>query len=234
MASIALITGRGEGWIDEDHDRKLEPLRSMHGHHPNALGALFDDGRLLGLTCFCVSFYPFYEGTKRGRTALLEPARQVDHPQAVGERLLASSPHRNARVRPDSVQQPQYRLGNWTAVAPDMEATQQSKRIGGFRFLCSGLELRALNRRPRGRPPQPSMPYGADLAMPRVGDDPVTQCARRRPHDRSFAPNARSPSFAPNRISVKWNRRRRPAGGATVSSASGSPMDKEEREGGSV
>jgi len=60
-----------------------------------------------------------------------------------------------------------------------------------------------------------------------VGDDPVAQCARRRPHDRSFAPNARAPSFAPNRISEKWNRRRRPAGGASGSGASGSPMDKE-------
>ena len=68
-------------------------------------------------------------------------------------------------------------------------------------------------------------PYGADLSMPRVGDDPVARGARRRPHDPSFAPNARAPAFAPNRISLKWNRRRRPAGGA-----SGSPMDKEERE----
>jgi hypothetical protein len=122
----------------------------MHGHHPNALGALFDDGRLLGLTCFCVSFYAFYEGTKRGRTALLEPARQVYDPQAVGQRLLAGWPHRNARVRPDSVEQHQYRLGDGTAVAPHMEVTQQCKRIGDF--LCSGLELRALNLMHRMEP----------------------------------------------------------------------------------
>ena len=50
-------------------------------------------------------------------------------------------------------------------------------------------------------------PYSADLfdavalifSMPRIGDDPVAQCARRRPHDRSFAANARAPAFAPNR-----------------------------------
>ncbi len=59
--------------------------------------------------------------------------------------------------------------------------------------------------------------YGADLARPRVGDDPVGQCARRRPHDRSFAPNARAPSFAPNRISLKWNLFGRLAGGASGS-----------------
>ena len=60
-------------------------------------------------------------------------------------------------------------------------------------------------------------PCSGDLSMPRVGDDPVGQCAHRRPHDRSFAANARAPSFAPNRISLKWNLFGRLAGGASGS-----------------
>jgi hypothetical protein len=113
----------------------------MYGHHPNALCALLDDGCVFGLTGFCVGFHALYEGAKRGRTALLEPARQADHAHAVGQRLLASWPHRNARMRPDRVQQHQYRLGDWTVIASDMEAPQQSKRVGNF--LCGRLELRS-------------------------------------------------------------------------------------------
>ena len=65
--------------------------------------------------------------------------------------------------------------------------------------------------------PTPPVQCGFDRA---VGERPRTSCAHRapptapsppaprRPHQRS-APNARAPSFAANRKSLKWNRRRR-------------------------
>ncbi len=137
------ITGRRAGRIGEDHDRKLEPLRSMHRHHPNTLRALLDDGRILGLTGFCVRFHALHEGAERGRATLFETSRHVDHSQAVRQRLLARWPHRNSRMRPDRVQQHQYRLADGAAVAPDVKVTQQSKRVGNL--LCSRLELRLID-----------------------------------------------------------------------------------------
>ena len=133
------VTGRWAGRVGEDYDRKFESLRSMYGHHPNALGALLDDRRIFGLTGFCVGFHALDKGAERRSAALFEAPRQVDHPQAVGERLLAGRPHRNARMRANRIEQHQYRLGDWTAIASHMEATQQSKRIGDF--LCGRLEL---------------------------------------------------------------------------------------------
>jgi hypothetical protein len=76
----------------------------------NAFGALLDDRRVLHLTGLCVGFHMLYEGAERGRAALLEAPRQVDHAQAVGQRLLAGWPHRNSRVRPNRVQQHQHCL----------------------------------------------------------------------------------------------------------------------------
>ena len=116
----------------------------MYGHHPNALSALLDDGRVLGLTGFCIRIHALDEGAKRGRAALFESPGQVDHPQAVRQRLLACGPHRNARMRPNRVQQHQYRLGDWAAIASHVEPAQQSKGIGDF--LDSRLELRSIDR----------------------------------------------------------------------------------------
>lgn len=42
----------------------------------------------------------FCPSAERGSATLLEAPRHVDHPQAIGQRLLASWPHRNARMRP--------------------------------------------------------------------------------------------------------------------------------------
>jgi hypothetical protein len=73
----------------------------MYRHHPNTLRALLNDGRILRLTGFGVGFHALDESPERGGAALLETARQVDHAQTVGQRLLTGRPHRNARVRPD-------------------------------------------------------------------------------------------------------------------------------------
>ena len=154
------ITGRGAGWVGKDHDRKFEPLRPMYGHHPNAFGALLDDRRVFGLPGFCVGIHALHEGAERGRAALFEPPRQVDHPQAVGQRLLASWPHRNARMRPNRVQQHQYRLCDWAAVASHMEAAQQSERIGDF--LGGRLELIAVNRMHRMQSAYLQLTVGAE------------------------------------------------------------------------
>src|SRR5262249_60953257 len=124
------IAGRGACWVGEDNDRKLEPLGSVDRHHPNTLCALLNDGRILCLTGFGVGFHALDESPERGGAALLESARQVDHAQAVGQRLLSSRPHRNARMRPNRVEQQQYGLGDGTAVPPQVETTQQSKCIG--------------------------------------------------------------------------------------------------------
>ena len=43
---------------------------------------------------------------------------------------------------------------------PDMEATQQSKRIGDF--LCSRLELRSINRMHRMQPAYLQLTIGAE------------------------------------------------------------------------
>ena len=59
----------------------------MYGHHPNTFCALLDDRRVLGLPGSCID--ALYKGAKRRSTTLFEAARQVDHPQAVGEGLLA-------------------------------------------------------------------------------------------------------------------------------------------------
>ena len=47
----------------------------MYRHHPNTLCTLLDDGRIFGLTGFCVGFHALYEGTERGRAALLKAPR---------------------------------------------------------------------------------------------------------------------------------------------------------------
>jgi hypothetical protein len=95
-----IVTGRRAGCIGQDHDRKFQSLRAMHRHHANTLGALLDDGRVLGPTGFRVFPHALDESPERGRAALFEAPRHVDHSQAVGQGLLACRPHRNARMRP--------------------------------------------------------------------------------------------------------------------------------------
>jgi hypothetical protein len=153
------ITGRRACWVGEDNDRKLQPLGSVYRHHPNTLRALLNDGRILCLTGFGVGFHALDESPERGGAALLESARQVNHAQAVGQRLLAGRPHRNARVRPNRVEQHQYGLGDGTAVTPDVEATQQSKCIGDL--LCSRLQPCSVDRTHGMQPAQLKLTIGA-------------------------------------------------------------------------
>ena len=44
------------GDIGQDDDRKLEALRAMHRHDPDALGPFLDDRRLAGLVAFGARF----------------------------------------------------------------------------------------------------------------------------------------------------------------------------------
>jgi hypothetical protein len=56
----------------------------MYGRHPNTLGALLDDGRILCLTGFCIVVHALHKRAKRRGATLLETSGQIDHPQAVG------------------------------------------------------------------------------------------------------------------------------------------------------
>jgi hypothetical protein len=153
------ITGRRACWVGEDNDRKLKPFGSVYRHHPNTLCALLNDGRIFCLTGFGVGFHALDESPERGGAALLESARQVNHAQAVGQRLLASRPHRNAGVCPNRVEQHQYGLGDGTVVPPHVEAAQQSKCIG---YLpCSRIELCSVHRIHGMQPTQLKLTIGA-------------------------------------------------------------------------
>ena len=79
--------------------------------------------------------------------------------------------------------------------------------------------------------------YSADLsehlawlnraALARATDRTSAAAAPRRPHDRSFAPNARAPSFAPNRIplnEVATAANRRPGGAKRVGLRGAAPV----------
>ena len=116
----------------------------MYRHHPHTLCALLDNGCILGLTGFCIVFHTIDESAEGGSTTLLETPRQVDQPKAVGQRLLACRPHRNARVRPDRIEQHQYSLGDGPTVAVQVEATHQVKCICDL--LCSRLKLVSIDR----------------------------------------------------------------------------------------
>jgi hypothetical protein len=120
---------------------------------------LFNDGRILCLTSFGVGFHALDESAERRGTALLKSARQVDHTQAVGQRLLASRPHRNARVRPNRVEQHRYRLGNGTAVPPQVKATQQTKCVG--HLPGNRLQPCSVNRMHGMQPTQLKLTVGA-------------------------------------------------------------------------
>ena len=133
------VTRCGAGWIRKDDDRKFEPLCLVYGHHSNALGALLDDRRVLRLTGFCVGFHTLYEGAERGRAALLEAPRQVDHAQAVGQRLLASWPHRNTRMRPNRVRRAEARLlGKGGELLSKVASRRVRWRKRGYAYVGNG------------------------------------------------------------------------------------------------
>jgi hypothetical protein len=115
----------------------------MYGRHPNALGTLLDDGRVLCLTSFGIVVHTLHEDTKRRGTTLLEASGQINHPQAVGQGLLAGQPHRNARMGTNRVHQHQYRLGNWATIAFHVQSAQQNEGIGDF--LRFRRELASIN-----------------------------------------------------------------------------------------
>ena len=78
----------------------------MYRHHPNALCALLNDGRILCLTGFGVGFHALDESPERGGAALLESARPVDHTQAVGQRMEADAEAGQAEDAPIVEQAP--------------------------------------------------------------------------------------------------------------------------------
>ncbi len=53
------------GRVRQDHDRKLEPLGFVDGHHPDALGPFLDDRRLSRLAVIGIRVDLLDEGSKR-------------------------------------------------------------------------------------------------------------------------------------------------------------------------
>ena len=61
---------------------------------------------------------------------MLEAPREVNQPQAIGERLLTSRPERDAGMGAHRLEQHRDRLGDRAVIAPDMELRQQSQCVG--------------------------------------------------------------------------------------------------------
>ena len=55
------ITSGGTSRIREDSNRKFEPFRLVHCHHPNAFGALLDDWCFCRLPGFRIGIHAFHE-----------------------------------------------------------------------------------------------------------------------------------------------------------------------------
>src|SRR6516165_11703406 len=92
------IARRVARWVGQDDYRELQALGLVHGHYPHTLGALLDDGSLVGLPAFGIRLEFFDKGAEGGRAAFEIP-RHVDQPLAVGQRLLARRPQSDTGVR---------------------------------------------------------------------------------------------------------------------------------------
>jgi hypothetical protein len=103
--------------VSEDHDRELQPLRFVYGHHPYAFRSLLDDRRFVHLSLLCVVFDVLDKGPERGYASLEVPGH-VDHSLTVCERLLTILPEGNARMGPDGLQQHGDGLRDGPVIAP--------------------------------------------------------------------------------------------------------------------
>ena len=72
----------------------------------------------------------FSTKARKEEAPALEAPRHVDQPQAVGERLLAGRPKRDAGVRAHGFEQHGDRLGDRAVVAPDVKPPQELQRVG--------------------------------------------------------------------------------------------------------
>ena len=123
------VAGRAAGRVGEDHHRELQALGLVYGHHPHTLGALLDDRSLVGLAALGIRLELLDEGAEGG-SASLEMPRHVDQPLAVGERLLAGRPERDAGMCAHGLQQHGDGLSDRAVVAPDVKPPQELQRVG--------------------------------------------------------------------------------------------------------
>ena len=116
--------------VAQHHDRELEPLGVVHGHHAHALGALLDHRRLGALAALGAVLEPVDEAAERGGAAGLEAARLLEHAQHVGQRLLAGRPDGDAGVRAGGVEEGGEGVGDRPAVAAQVQLAQERERRG--------------------------------------------------------------------------------------------------------
>ena len=101
----------------------------MYGHHPHTLGPLLDDRGLIGLAALGIRLELLDEGPEGG-SAPLEMPRHVNQPLAIGERLLAGRPKRDAGMCAHCFQQHDDGFSNRAVVAPDVKAPQELQGVG--------------------------------------------------------------------------------------------------------
>ena len=124
-----VLRGDVRGDVRQDHDRKLEPLRPVHGHDPHALGALLDDRGLARGAALRVRVEPLDEGPERRRARGLEAPRQVHHAQHVRERLLAPRPQHEGGMRAGRRQQTVDGVLHRAVIAQPVERAKERERV---------------------------------------------------------------------------------------------------------
>ena len=100
----------GSAGIAQDDHGKLQPLGLVHAHDAHAFGAFLHHRRFRRVAAFRVGRQPIDEGPEAARARRLEPAREIQHAQDVGQGLLSGGPDGDAGVRPGRVQEPRERL----------------------------------------------------------------------------------------------------------------------------
>ncbi len=137
------------GGVGEDDHRELQPLGAVHGHDPHSLRPLLDHGRLARGAALGVGVEAVDEGPERGRALRLEAARQVEHAERVGERLLARRPDGDARVRARRREEPLQRVGDGPPVPPEVQLAEDRERVDHRRDAAVVVGRRRLERAER-------------------------------------------------------------------------------------
>ena len=158
--SAGLCANEWRGWIGQDDDRKLQAFGLMHRHHPDAFSALLDDGRFAEVVALGIGFHAFNECPERA-CVRLEATREVNDPRAIGERLLASCPKRDASMSAHALKQHRDRLRNGPVIAPCMKLCQQIESVCNFLRIL--IKLFPIDRMHRVQPPRTQSAVGIHI-----------------------------------------------------------------------
>ena len=122
--------------IDQHHDRELEPLGLVDGHHAHAVASILEDRRLGGLGPVGGLAKGTHESAKRQPPVGFVAPGEIGNVQHVGQGLLSAGPEREGHMRPSRDQQIVQRVGNRAGIAPLVQLAEQREGIAHRLQVC--------------------------------------------------------------------------------------------------